>query len=838
MRGVRELQLHPLCRLCCFPTHCPRRRPCQAQAQADSLPPPPPAVAGVLYKWTNIGKGWRPRWFALRGPLLVYSTIPRHSAPAATLIIGPPAAAAAAAGCARPLRPIAFLHLKISSFRESKSDDKRFNIITPTKTLQLRAHSAQDRVAWIEALVSARAESPPTGGLLCDQNDATFSTVRLRNRMQAEGLGDEIIKDCEQIVCSEFSQYYAQMNQRFEEYLSFLASLPRQHQVLNASDTANISEVHSQLTKPEPSCSGHGKCSVAVKFSSESSNTESSDGVARHELDESSDEDDYHFYDTRRSFSDSAVPEMHMKRSHAGNDDCHHGDKFTEARTGTGNSECSVLSLKRRTKFPEPVEKEKGVSLWSMIKDNVGKDLTRVCLPVYFNEPLSSLQKCCEDLEYSYLLDRAYECGLKGNSLMRILYVAAFAVSGYASSDGRPCKPFNPLLGETYEADYPENGIRFFSEKGTMTCIQSQENCSKQVSHHPMVMACHCEGKGWKFWGDSTVKSKFWGQTIQLDPVGVLTLEFDDGETFQWSKVTTTIHNLIIGRIYCHHHGMMSINGNREYSCKLTFKQQSFLERNPRQVQGFVKDVNGAKVATLMGKWDESMYCTTTNDASSVNCTASGSNANAKLLWKKNEPSANPTRYNLSSFAITLNELTPELKGKLPPTDSRLRPDQRHLENGEYEKANAEKLRLERRQRMSRKMQDNGWKPRWFQRDTEDGTFRYTGGYWEAREQGKWDDCHDIFGSYIYMARKWQRMSALARKQLTSTPPKEVERSCGMSMSVAGKGHCVIYSTGGIWFEVPLPNLTTSVFGELMSMSQEQFRFAGDDGRVTPVMVL
>jgi hypothetical protein len=66
-----------------------------------------------------------------------------------------------------------------------------------------------------------------------------------------------------------------------------------------------------------------------------------------------------------------------------------------------------------------------------------------------------------------------------------------------------------------------------------------------QVSHHPMVMACHCEGKGWKFWGDSNVKSKFWGQTIQLDPVGVLTLEFDDGETFRWSKVN--ILSLIVG---------------------------------------------------------------------------------------------------------------------------------------------------------------------------------------------------------------------------------------------------------------------------------------------------
>lgn len=53
----------------------------------------------------------------------------------------------------------------------------------------------------------------------------------------------------------------------------------------------------------------------------------------------------------------------------------------------------------------------------------------------------------------------------QGNSLMRILNVAAFAVSGYASTEGRICKPFNPLLGETYEADYPDKGLRFFSEK-------------------------------------------------------------------------------------------------------------------------------------------------------------------------------------------------------------------------------------------------------------------------------------------------------------------------------------------------------------------------------------
>ncbi|GMJ15068.1 OSBP(oxysterol binding protein)-related protein 2A [Hibiscus trionum] len=394
------------------------------------------------------------------------------------------------------------------------------------------------------------------------------------------------------------------------------------------------------------------------------------------------------------------------------------------------NSDPIYPLIERRKSLPDPVLKEKGVSLWSVIKESVGKDLTRVCLPVYFNEPISSLQKCFEDLEYSKLLDQAYKHGKEGNSLQRILNVAAFAVSGYSSTEGRDCKPFNPLLGETYEADYPERGIRFFSEK---------------VSHHPTLIAFHCEGKGWKIWGESDLRAKFSGRSIQLDPVGVITLEFDDGEIFQWSKVTTNIYNLILGKVYCDHHGLMHIRGNRQYSCKLKFKGQSIIERNPHQVHGFVEDISGKKVATLLGKWDDSMYYINGYESDKPK---DFSPSNASLLWKKNEPPPNPTRYNLTSFAITLNELTPELQEKLPPTDSRLRPDQRGLENGEFDKANAEKQRLEKRQRMSRKMQENGWKPRWFKKDG-DGPFYYAGGYWEAREQGNWDGCPNIFSEEL-----------------------------------------------------------------------------------------
>ena len=45
--------------------------------------------------------------------------------------------------------------------------------------------------------------------------------------------------------------------------------------------------------------------------------------------------------------------------------------------------------------------------------------------------------------------------------------VAAFSVSSYATTAIRPVKPFNPLLGETFECDRSDDmGWRCLSEQG------------------------------------------------------------------------------------------------------------------------------------------------------------------------------------------------------------------------------------------------------------------------------------------------------------------------------------------------------------------------------------
>ncbi|KAG6551424.1 hypothetical protein Mapa_007070 [Marchantia paleacea] len=687
-------------------------------------------VGGILYKWVNYGKGWRPRWFVLQEGVLSYYKVHgpdkvsvNHERHKGLRVIGDEAQRLqrkqknANVDEKRPRKPFGEVHLKVSSLRESKSDDKKFYIYTGTKTLHLRAETKEDKIIWLEALQAAKDLFPRSSliyGLAPPPEEISLGTEKLRKRLLDEGLSEELVLECEQIILSEFSEVKEKFNTLQQRRIHLLERL----RLLEAEKVELETTVVDEMQSQGGHASGRGlKYHGNISGSETDDSDDEADKSGGMEID--SDEEDEIFFDTKETLGSYRTSSSDISSELSELDE-------------SGDMELvgfNYPKIQRRTRLPEPKEKEKSVSLWSMIKDNIGKDLTKVCLPVYFNEPISSLQRCLEDLEYSYLLDRAQVFGKQGNSLLRLLHVAAFAVSGYASTETRTCKPFNPLLGETYEADFPDMGLRFFSEK---------------VSHHPMIVACHCDGRGWKFWGDSNLKSKFWGRSIQLDPVGTLTLQFEDGEEFQWSKVTTSIYNLILGKLYVDHYGTMRITGNRDLSCKLKFKEQSIIDRNPHQVQGYVHDKSGEKLATLFGKWDESMYYIMGDLAAKPKHYDPMSEA--ILLWRRNPPAENPTRYGFSSFAITLNELTPGLKERLPPTDSRLRPDQRHLENGEYEDANSEKLRLEQKQRRASQLQEKGWQPHWFRKEKGKDTFQYTGGYWEARKDGNWKDCPDIFG--------------------------------------------------------------------------------------------
>ncbi|XP_049568185.1 oxysterol-binding protein-related protein 6 isoform X8 [Orcinus orca] len=335
----------------------------------------------------------------------------------------------------------------------------------------------------------------------------------------------------------------------------------------------------------------------------------------------------------------------------------------------------------RRARLPAPCPDTSNINLWNILRNNIGKDLSKVSMPVELNEPLNTLQHLCEEMEYSELLDKASETD---SPYERMVLIAAFAVSGYCSTYFRAgSKPFNPVLGETYECIREDKGFRFFSE---------------QVSHHPPISACHCESKNFVFWQDIRWKNKFWGKSMEILPVGTLNAMLPKyGDCYVWNKVTTCIHNILSGRRWIEHYGEVTIRNTKSSVCicKLTFVKVNYWNSNVNEVQGVVMDQEGKVVHRLFGKWHEGLYC--------------GVAPSAKCIWR---PGSMPTNYELyygfTRFAIELNELDPVLKDLLPPTDARFRPDQRFLEEGNLEAAAAEKQRVEELQRSRRRyMEEN-----------------------------------------------------------------------------------------------------------------------------------
>ncbi|CAA0833140.1 Oxysterol-binding protein-related protein 1D [Striga hermonthica] len=323
-----------------------------------------------------------------------------------------------------------------------------------------------------------------TSNELAPSEEIVVSTEKLRTRLTEEGISETVVKDCESIMLGEIALIQDQMKKLQIKHVLLLDTLRRLETEKIELETTVVDE-----TKARDSFCGQGRRFSVSDFYSVMSGGSATDSEADG-VDVETDEDERIFFDTNDSLSAECLRSNSYRRRD--NPVFAHSPSTNERRSffsghmrdiGMEIQDPDFPYIKRRDNLPEPKDKDKPVGLWSIIKDNIGKDLSGVCLPVYFNEPLSSLQKCFEDLEYSYLVDRALEWGNQGNDLMRILNVAAFAVSGYASTEGRQCKPFNPLLGETYEADFPDKGLRFFSEK---------------VSHHPVVVACHCEGRDWK----------------------------------------------------------------------------------------------------------------------------------------------------------------------------------------------------------------------------------------------------------------------------------------------------------------------------------------------------
>lgn len=208
------------------------------------------------------------------------------------------------------------------------------------------------------------------------------------------------------------------------------------------------------------------------------------------------------------------------------------------------------------------------------MKKFVGADLGKISLPVLLNEPITFLQRVCEPLDNIELL---FEAANEQDPVLRMCYVATFIIASYASTEDRMWKPFNPLLGETYEVQR-----------------QSFRMVVEQVSHHPPVTAFHAEAPNIIFSGWVAPIFKFSGQTIEISNKGALCIILTNlNEVYTWSvdSILTRVNNLMFGKLWMENVGKLTLkNHSNGYKAVIAFLSNDLKKNSVERAEGFIKD--------------------------------------------------------------------------------------------------------------------------------------------------------------------------------------------------------------------------------------------------------
>lgn len=316
----------------------------------------------------------------------------------------------------------------------------------------------------------------------------------------------------------------------------------------------------------------------------------------------------------------------------------------------------------------EQMAKQRGVSahLIKNIGANLleGKSVINVSLPVRIFEPRSFLERMSDVWAYAPLyLNKAAQTK---DPVERFKLVVTWLVAGLHRGTIQ-LKPFNPILGETFQGTYPDG---------------SQIYC-EQICHHPPISGFQVIGPqaSWMFHGHHECTASFRPNGILAGQTGPNTLEFFDGTKITYNIPSMRISGILFGDRLVH------------YSDTLTFedaanKLKCEIELNPDGLSGLRALVQTAKspADTLRG---------TLTKNGQLLCEVTGSwidqlSFGTQVYWKMGEYQPYSPTHVPSEKAL--------------PSDCRFRTDLSALLAGDEETSQKQKSVLEEEQRRYRKL--------------------------------------------------------------------------------------------------------------------------------------
>ena len=308
-------------------------------------------------------------------------------------------------------------------------------------------------------------------------------------------------------------------------------------------------------------------------------------------------------------------------------------------------------------------------------------DILNFSRPARLTSPLTIHQYCGIEWSRTDLLEKAYQ--IKNNPIERMKYLFSFAICGIHNGPikCRSRAPFNPILGETYQA-IKEDGSKLYIE---------------QTEHHPPTFNFNLVGpnKHFEYNGFGTIDAHLYSiNMIKGERFGKTLLKFDDGSLFTFSTLKTRINGIIMGdRIYNYYGDLIIKDYRNKVECIMTLRdeeQQGMLSKifygkeNPQYDESIVvikqvnpktreKEVKAKGYASWLGQviFDDKTY------------------------WSIHDPEQNWTQKGID-FIL--------------PSDSTKREDLISLIDGKLDEAQTNKEKLEQLQRDDQKKREENYK--------------------------------------------------------------------------------------------------------------------------------
>lgn len=322
--------------------------------------------------------------------------------------------------------------------------------------------------------------------------------------------------------------------------------------------------------------------------------------------------------------------------------------------------------------------KAQRAQLWQWLKhmgSNMFRDginLTKISLPVCLFEPRSFLERMTTNWEY---LDLLVNAANSNDPVERMKYVVAFAVSGLCRQVSFH-KPFNPILGETYQSTF-SNGVEVYCE---------------QISHHPPISSWQVlepSGK-FMFYGNGNWTAGIKGNYVKGRQTGVNCVQFADGSCITYELPGITVKGVLWGQRCIKYGGEMKfVDEKNKLMCDVEvdpqpqqsyisswFRSKKSLGYKPDMIRGVLKQGNNI-LDTVTGNWLH------------------------HVEWEKGVNKGKTKRV----WDIKHSQLTPALPvATALESDARLRKDVVFLKQGDHTKSQEWKHTLEEQQRQDRKL--------------------------------------------------------------------------------------------------------------------------------------